>query len=137
MKIIIHKFLDTLPYLNDMEEDTLYISVKYATAAHRCFCGCGNEVITPLESAKWKLIQTRNTISLDPSIGNWDLDCKSHYWIKKNKIIWARKFTQKEIQLNKELDMNAIKRYYSYKNKSQLTKMSRLLIFIKNFFTKL
>ena len=26
---------------------------------------------------------------LYPSIGNWQFPCRSHYWIRRNRIIWA------------------------------------------------
>ncbi len=29
-------------------ERTLYISIPYVTAAHKCPCGCGEEIVTPL-----------------------------------------------------------------------------------------
>ena len=28
------------------------------------------------------------TISLNPSIGNWSYPCRSHYWIKGNRVVW-------------------------------------------------
>jgi hypothetical protein len=37
------------------------------------------------------------TVSLNPSIGNWSLPCKSHYWIRKGQIRWARTFNDSEI----------------------------------------
>lgn len=41
-----HKFVEFIPA--DLEEGIVYISVEYATAAHKCACGCGSEVNTPL-----------------------------------------------------------------------------------------
>ena len=73
---------------DNMEDGKLYISVKYATAIHKCCCGCGKEVVTPLGDNGWRLIQKKGKISLSPSIGNWQYECKTHYFIKNNKIIW-------------------------------------------------
>ena len=73
-----------------IEEGILYISVEYCTAIHKCVCGCGNEVVTPLSPTDWEIIFDGKTVSLDPSIGNWNFDCKSHYWIIKNRIRFAR-----------------------------------------------
>lgn len=67
----------------------LYVSRRYATALHLCCCGCGSEVVTPLNPAKWRLTGDGVTVSLFPSIGNWSLPCQSHYWITGNRIRWA------------------------------------------------
>ncbi|WP_373282870.1 DUF6527 family protein [Leeia aquatica] len=37
-----------------------------------CCCGCGEKVITPLNPAKWHLLKEGGTVSLSPSIGNWN-----------------------------------------------------------------
>jgi hypothetical protein len=46
MEIIQHKFVEFMPEV--IEEGVLYISVEYCTSVHKCACGCGNEVVTPL-----------------------------------------------------------------------------------------
>ena len=67
----------------------LYVSRRYATAVHLCCCGCGSEVVTPLNPAKWRLTEDSGTVSLHPSIGNWSLPCQSHYWITGSRVRWA------------------------------------------------
>ena len=67
----------------------LYVSRRYSTAAHLCCCGCGLEVITPLNPAKWHFHQCDGSVSLSPSIGNWSFPCQSHYWIEEGLIRWA------------------------------------------------
>ena len=37
-----HRFVATMPEM--FESGILYVSMEYATAAHRCCCGCGEEV---------------------------------------------------------------------------------------------
>lgn len=71
-----------------LEEGILYISLKYETAVHKCFCGCGMETVTPLSKNGWKIVFENDTVSLSPSIGNHQFECKSHYVIIKNKVIW-------------------------------------------------
>ena len=73
----------------NLEEGTLYISLEYGTAIHRCACGCGEPTVTPLNSNGWNLDIRANKVTLRPSIGNFQIACKSHYWITENKIIWA------------------------------------------------
>lgn len=78
-------------------EGVLYVSTTFATAVHRCFCGCGEEVVTPLSPVDWALTFDGETATLDPSIGNWSLSCRSHYWIERNRIVWAREWTQERV----------------------------------------
>lgn len=70
-----------------LEEGVLYISLEYATATHLCACGCGNPVVTPLNRIGWEL-KFHGKVSLNPSIGNFNLPCQSHYFIKENRVIW-------------------------------------------------
>jgi hypothetical protein len=61
----------------------LYVSPGYATVTHLCCCGCGAEVVTPLSPTDWKLTFDGVAISLSPSVGNWSLPCRSHYFIDR------------------------------------------------------
>ncbi|WP_189340201.1 DUF6527 family protein [Mesorhizobium sp. M4B.F.Ca.ET.049.02.1.2] len=67
----------------------IYISRRYSTASHLCCCGCGREVVTPLNPAKWRLVEKDGKVSLIPSVGNWSFPCQSHYWISGNRVSWA------------------------------------------------
>lgn len=73
----------------ELEAGVLYISWRYRTASHLCCCGCSREVVTPLSSAKWRLVERGGVVSLLPSIGNWSFPCRSHYWISEGEIRWA------------------------------------------------
>ncbi len=90
-----HKFVEYIP--SEIEEDVLYISIEYDVAKHKCPCGCGDDIVTTLSPARWKLIYDGETISLSPSIGNWTHTCKSHYFITNDKVVWAGKLTQNQI----------------------------------------
>src|SRR5437660_4127446 len=105
-----HEFVEFIP--DDLKEGTIYVSIGFATVAHKCCCGCGREVVTPLSPTDWKLVLDGKTISLDPSIGNWSFDCKSHYWIVRNKVKWARRWSQKEIEGGRAHDRLAKERYF-------------------------
>jgi hypothetical protein len=84
-----HRFVEYIP--EQLEERTIYISIRFATAVHRCCCGCGREVVTPLSPTGWSLTFDGETISLAPSIGNWSYPCRSHYWIRRDRVVWARR----------------------------------------------
>jgi hypothetical protein len=100
-----HEFVEYLP--TTLEGGTLYVSLPYATAAHRCACGCGYEVVTPLSPTDWQILFDGLSISLTPSIGNWNFPCRSHYWISHNKIQWARQWTRQEIDAGRAHDRYA------------------------------
>jgi hypothetical protein len=81
------EFVEFIP--DRLEPAVLYVSRRYATATHLCCCGCGLEVVTPLNPAKWRLSERHGSVSLHPSVGNWSFPCKSHYWIEENSVRWA------------------------------------------------
>jgi len=89
------EFVEFIP--ERLEPGKLYISRRYSTAVHLCCCGCGLEVVTPLNPAKWHLTESRGAVSLYPSIGNWSFPCKSHYWIAESRIRWAGKMSSEVI----------------------------------------
>lgn len=80
-------FVESLP--ETLKERTLYVCMEFATASHKCACGCGKEVVTPLSPTDWKLMFDGRTVTLHPSIGNWGFECRSHYWIRGNRVEWA------------------------------------------------
>src|ERR1700741_3214725 len=100
MKSLLHKFVELIP--DKLEDGVLYISIEYCTATHKCVCGCGNEVVTPISPTDWQLTFDGETVSLSPSIGNWSLKCRSHYFIMKNKIRFARKWSDDEIEYGRK-----------------------------------
>lgn len=111
-----HRFVETIP--DAVEDGVLYISLKYCTAIHKCVCGCGNEVVTPISPTDWKLIFDGKTVSLSPSIGNWSFNCQSHYWIKRNEIVYAREWDKEEIQFGRTNDEKRKAKYYNKENES-------------------
>lgn len=97
-----HEFVEFIP--DSLAPGTIYISIAYATVAHRCCCGCGHEVVTPLSPTDWKLVFDGESVSLDPSIGNWSFPCQSHYWIRRNTVQWAERWTREEVQAGRAHD---------------------------------
>jgi hypothetical protein len=104
-----HEFVEFIP--DALLEGTIYISIAYTTVVHKCFC----EVVTPLSPTDWKLTFDGESISLNPSIGNWSFKCKSHYWIKNNQVIWAGKWSQKEIEAGQYCEKIAKEKFYKSK----------------------
>lgn len=117
MKTIQHKFVEYIP--NSPEQDVLYISVEYKTAVHLCVCGCGNKVVTPLSPSDWELRFNGKTVSLFPSIGNWNFECKSHYFITQNKIRHARRWEDWEIEKGRKVDSENKKILFTKRQKKK------------------
>jgi hypothetical protein len=88
-----------------MNEGVLYISKKYRTASHLCCCGCKSDVVTPLNPAKWRLVEHPDgKVSLLPSIGNWSFPCKSHYFVSRNRVEWAIALSRQQIAAVQAID---------------------------------
>ncbi|MGO9603118.1 MAG: DUF6527 family protein [Candidatus Binataceae bacterium] len=94
--VLQHEFVEFIPA--ELKEGILYISIRFATVSHLCPCGCRNKVVTPLKPTDWMLIFDGKTISLRPSIGNWSFPCRSHYWVRRNKVRWAGDWSEEKIE---------------------------------------
>lgn len=105
-----HEFVDFIP--RDLEERKLYISIEFGTASHKCLCGCGAEVVTPISPVGWQMTYDGETVSLSPSVGSWSLPCKSHYIIKRDKVIWAGAMSDKDIEAVKRRDRRDVMRHF-------------------------
>jgi hypothetical protein len=105
-----HEFIELAP--KTLDEGVLYVSVEYSSAVHNCFCGCGIKVATPISPTDWKLTFDGDTVSLWPSVGNWDFPCRSHYVIKRNVVHWAGPMTREEIQEGRAADDRRKEAYY-------------------------
>lgn len=110
LKMITPRFVNFIP--DEVEEGVLYISTTYATSIHKCACGCGELVVTPIRPTDWTLIWNGDTVTMKPSIGNWSLPCQSHYLIIENEIIWAGKWSATQIKAGRVRDKKAKSRYF-------------------------
>ncbi len=110
-KSITHRFVELIP--DHLEDGVLYISTEYATVTHRCFCGCGKEVVTPLSSTDWTLTFDGETVGLYPSVGNWSFPCRSHYWIRGSRVAWCGDMPQELIDAGRARDRKAKDDYYA------------------------
>jgi hypothetical protein len=95
-----------------VEDGTLYISLEYMTAVHRCCCGCGERVVTPIGPTDWSVTFHGDSISLNPSVGNWGLACRSHYIISRGSVEWAPQWSPKRIDAGRRADFIAKQRHF-------------------------
>lgn len=96
------EFVESAPAI--LSDGVLYISDRFGTALHKCCCGCGMEVVTPLNPAGWSYKREGKMITLKPSIGNWSFPCQSHYLIIRNEVVWARSMSAQQIAMVKAKD---------------------------------
>lgn len=110
IKKLKNHFIRNIP--REIDAGVLYISMEYATAVHSCCCGCGEQVITPLSPTDWKMIYDGETVSLTPSVGNWNLACRSHYIIKQNIVYGAGNWSENQIKAERKRDKLAKSNFY-------------------------
>ncbi len=142
VNVLKHEFVEYIPEV--LSEGAIYVSIAFATAVHRCCCGCGNEVVTPISPTDWKLTFDGETISLFPSIGNWSFPCKSHYWIRSNGVEWAPQWSPQKIEAARALDVEEKREFYRSRThsevmpkrpaKSEISALERLLRRLKRIF---
>lgn len=97
-----HELVDRFP--DEPHDGVLYVSLPFATAMHRCMCGCGEPVITPLTPTDWQVTYDGETMSLAPSVGNWSMRCQSHYWLKNGRVRWSGRWTTEQITTGRARD---------------------------------
>jgi hypothetical protein len=105
-----HRFVRSVP--REVVPGILYVSMDYATAVHSCCCGCGEQVVTPLSPTDWKMIYDGASVSLTPSIGNWQLSCRSHYVIRQGRVIEAEPWGATQVAAEHRRDKAAKARFY-------------------------
>jgi hypothetical protein len=82
----------------ELKPGVLYVSEEFDAAAHLCACGCGSKVRTPLGPTEWRVEERPGGPSLYPSVGNWQLACRSHYWIKGGRVVWAETWSSQQVE---------------------------------------
>jgi hypothetical protein len=103
VKVLMPRYVANLP--EQLEEGVFYICEEFDATAHKCCCGCGEEVYNKLGPAKWQLTKEHDgTVSLHPSVGNWKYACRSHYWIANNRVIDAGAMSNRAIKAVQERD---------------------------------
>jgi hypothetical protein len=97
----------------ELKQGILYVSNEFDTAAHLCACGCGVKIRTPLGPTEWSFEEEDAGPTLYPSIGNWQHDCQSHYFITKGEIIWSEKWTPEQINSGRKNEEERRHQYYN------------------------
>lgn len=117
-----------------LEAGILYVSQEFSTAAHLCVCGCGAKVRTPLTPTEWTLTVSELGPSLKPSIGNWQLPCKSHYWIADGEILWSSQWTGAQIAEGRKNEDFRRRIYFDRMQPKRQSILRKLLCWVKDLF---
>jgi hypothetical protein len=108
----------------ELAPNILYVSTEFAVAGHLCACGCGNKVITPLGPAEWNLTERRGRPTLYPSVGNWQLPCRSHYFITDGHVQWERQWSGAQVAAGRSAEEQRRLAYYKgFENASFVEKL--------------
>lgn len=116
----------------NLEPGILYVAQEFGAAAHLCACGCGAIVRTPLN--RWSLTETKKGPSLEPSIGNWQEPCQSHYWIDRGDVRWAEKWTPEEITAGRQREGERLDAYFDAHDRRPAGAVRRFWHWIQSFF---
>jgi hypothetical protein len=97
----------------DLSPGILYVSEEYAVAGHLCACGCGKKVITPLGPAEWNFSERNGRPSLHPSIGSWQVPCRSHYVIIDGRIEWGDQWSEVQVAAGRRTEEKRRQDHYA------------------------
>jgi hypothetical protein len=113
--------LERVKYMpRDLAPGILYVSEEFAIAGHLCACGCGEKVMTPLGPTEWQFSERRGSPSLWPSIGNWQLPCRSHYVIRDGRIIWSGQWTDAQVASGRAAEERRRQAYYAERQRERV-----------------
>ena len=88
--VLVPEFVERLPVNSDeLVPGIIYICLKYKTVAYRCPCGCGGLSEFVLDPTRFRMTYDGENVTFSPSIGIAYLNCRSHYWIRNNRVEWC------------------------------------------------
>jgi len=106
--------LERVKYVpKELEAGILYVATEFDVAVHLCACGCGTKVTTPLGPAEWRVTDSSSGPTVMPSIGNWQLPCRSHYLITSGTVRWAGQWSDERINAGRNSEQRRREAYYA------------------------
>ena len=84
------EFTDGTP----LQDGVLYVVDNSPYVEYNCPCGCGRVVTLPTKKHSngydgWEFREEDGKVTLSPSVLSSGFDCKSHYFIRGNRIDWC------------------------------------------------
>jgi Family of unknown function (DUF6527) len=77
------------------------------------------KVVRPISPVGWQLTFDGETVTLFPSVGSWNFPCRSHYFIRRDTVVWVEDMTQYEIERGRARDQKAAISTLEYKRLSR------------------
>ena len=133
MRFVLQR-VDLMPA--QLDSGVLYYSEKYKIAIHLCACGCGTKIKTPIHPAAWSVVETSDGPTLNPSVGNWQEECKSHYVIERGEAIPYRRWSHEEITEGRRAEQERREQYFA-KRTIKIGVFQRIWQFVSGFFSRL
>ncbi len=119
----------------ELEPGVLYVAEEFEVAGHLCACGCGNKVMTPLGPTEWSFEDSGSGPTVTPSIGSWQLACKSHYWITGGEVRWAEQWTPEEIEGGRRAEDARRRAYYESRKRPSRSPLVALWRWFRSFWS--
>jgi Family of unknown function (DUF6527) len=116
------EFVEYIP--RQLDNGVLYVSIQYCTAVHKCACGCGNKVVTPISPADWQILFDGEGMSLFPSVGNWSFPCRAHYWIRSNRVVWDKAWSPDQIARGRARERRSRAEYFGRRSGQVLEELA-------------
>lgn len=111
----------------------LFVSDEFGIAIHLCACGCGSKIRTALGPMEFSVTETSDGPSVRPSIGNWQHRCRSHYWIDRGEVVWAKEWTPQEIAVGRLREDARRREYYEELDRRRTGRLRRLWLWVRRF----
>ncbi len=117
-----------------LEPGILYVAEEFEAAVHLCACGCGLKVSTPLGPTEWSFLDSLAGPSLDPSIGNWEFPCRSHYWLQGGQVIWSDTWSPSRVEAGRRAEEERRRAYFESLKPGRRGILRRIRAFLKRLF---
>lgn len=119
---------------SNLEAGILYFSEEFGVACHLCPCGCGNKIVTPIGPTEWSFSEKNGEPTLYPSVGNWQLPCRSHYWVEEGFIKWSYQWSEEQILSGRQREEQRRVSHYDemYRKKPRLSILRRFFNWLFN-----
>lgn len=111
----------------DLLPGVVYISMPHGTVVHRCPCGCGQLSEFTLDPIRFRIEYDGNSVTFFPSIGNSNLECRSHYWIRENRIEWCPPMDAWTTKRAQRRELSAALKEHSAAKSTMKTRIERWL----------
>jgi hypothetical protein len=108
-RVLTLRLVPCAQFPDEPEPGLFYYSEDFRSSLHLCACGCGRRVILPIKPAGWRMDVSGTSVSLFPSVGNREFDCRSHYLIRNGAVIWLANMSDREVTASRDRDQQHIR----------------------------